>query len=305
MEFITLYPHIKFTTGTRGTLLFDYVTDKIIRLSKSQSEILSHIDRSIAELYQNHNSNDVLDFIKFIKNCDIGKISQVKFPKTYNPSERSHTIAICEIEIDRLKVDNFRIYFDKLLDHGCTTFVFLFDSLRSFYSSLSMLEQIPLSINLKFHTLLSPNDLEALSSLIHINNIYFVHVENSAPKDESVFSNKIIWKTSSKKISPYLEVYNQSLYGHPYFLGRIYINPKGLYSNGYRNKDFLGDLNVEPISNAIEKLISKGNWLTKRQNIIQCRKCEFRDICLDDSQLIHVDQELFSLKEKCEYEPEI
>lgn len=168
-----------------------------------------------------------------------------------------------------------------------------------------MLEQIPLSINLKFFTSISPSDLAELSGLIEANNIYFVHLENSAPEDELEFSNKIIWKASSKKISPYLEVYNQSLYGHPYFLGRIYINPKGLYSNGYRNKDFLGDLNVEPISNAIEKLISKGNWLTKRQNINQCRKCEFRDICLDDSQLINVDKGFFSLKEKCEYEPEI
>jgi len=156
-----------------------------------------------------------------------------------------------------------------------------------------MLEQIPLSINLKFFTSISPSDLAELSGLIEANNIYFVHLENSAPEDELEFSNKIIWKASSKKISPYLEVYNQSLYGHPYFLGRIYINPKGLYSNGYRNKDFLGDLNVEPISNAIEKLISKGNWLTKRQNINQCRKCEFRDICLDDSQLINVDKGFF------------
>jgi hypothetical protein len=81
------------------------------------------------------------------------------------------------------------------------------------------------------------------------------------------------------------------------------VNPKGLYSNGYRNKDFLGHLNVESIRSAIENLISKGNWLTRRQNIIQCRKCEFRDICLDDSQLINVDEELFLLKDKCDYEP--
>jgi hypothetical protein len=303
MEYITLYPHVKYTLGTRGALLFDYVTDKIIRLPISQSEILSHIDRSITELYQIYNSNDVLGFINFIEEIDIGIISHAKYPKTYNYSYRPHTIDICEIEIDKLNVDKFKIFFNKILNHGCTTFVFLFDSLRSFYSSLSMLEQIPLSINVKFYRPLSPNDLEALPSLIHINNIYFVHVVNSAPKDESDFSNKIIWKTSSKKISPYLEVYNQSLYGHPYFLGRIYINPKGLYSNGYRNKDFLGDLNLESISCAIENLISKGNWLTKRQNIIQCRKCEFRDICLDDSQLINVDEELFSLKEKCDYEP--
>jgi len=58
-------------------------------------------------------------------------------------------------------------------------------------------------------------------------------------------------------------------------------------------------------SNVIENLILRGSWLTKRQNIIQCRKCEFRDICLDDSQLTNVDKALFSLKEKCDYEPDV
>jgi hypothetical protein len=305
MNYITLYPHIKFTTGVRGTLLFDYVTDKIIKLTKSQSEILLHINKSIEELKQIHNPEEVSDLMEFIKENGIGRKSEIKFPKIYTPSERPFKIDICELEINEYNVNKFKIYFNKLLDHGCSTFVFLFNSVESFKSSLNIIKQIPLSINIKFYRALPPNDLTILSEIIHSENIYFVHVANYYPANDFEYSKKIIWMTDSKKIAPYLEVYDQSLYGHPYFFGRIFIDPNGMYSNGYRNKVFLGDLNDETISIAIANLISNGNWLTKRENIIQCRNCEFRDICLDDSQLEKINGELYSLMEKCDYEPEV
>ncbi len=305
MDYLLLYPHIRTTIGYRGTLLFDYVTDSMLRLSKLQSEILNNIDLSIKRLKTIYTTEEVHDFIGIIESNGFGSLGKVRYPEVKNQPKHFHRIEICEIKIAKNNLTESIKYIEKVTNHGCTTFVLIYDCIGDFEISINILDELPMSVNIKFIKELDLTKLKDMRKVLDHEKIYFVHVENNRPNDLTEYSNKIIWYSDTKKIVPFIEVFERSRYGHPYFFGRIYIDSFGNYSHGFNSISSIGNFDSDSIEEAINKLISKGSWLISRDTIIQCRMCEFRNICLDNSELNKEDKDLYSLIETCSYEPNI
>jgi len=132
--------------------------------------------------------------------------------------------------------------------------------------------------------------------LPNLFRLYLKTTQNELYQDEKSINLCEDWKFQVTK-----EIYYKSLSFHPYFHGRLYINHHGKITNSYNDIIPIGNIDDLTSKNIINTMITEKFWNTNRDKIDNCKKCEFRYCCIDNT-LINKSNEVSILQKRCKYE---
>lgn len=308
MKYLYIYPYVKIIHGSRSSLLLNFINGDIFKLDSQFIKFIKLYSKtSIKQLYEKYAYEETNKFVEFITENNLGKILSYKnLPGIIQPSTKlkNWQIEIVELELSDSTIKNFKYIYEKLNSYNCHTYFFIINEGNNKLNLIfSFLEKLSFSFNLVFNfDFIDKYYLEKLSS---IKNLFFAYFrtwnDNSISISEYAPFFKLI--NEYQKIQVTKGIYEISQEVHPYFYSRIYINGEGKYSNSYNDQSFIGNFLHDSSKKIIRQLIKSKYWEIKRDDIIDCKECEFRYCCIDNKIPKKYGINTYRLTTNCKFSP--
>lgn len=192
------------------------------------------------------------------------------------------------------------------------------DFSKSLWALIDMVE--PRSIDLFFTESDFPVDNLDLSNIYKIrplSNLYFFQTKSNKTIYEKMKENLVdvhyidmTFKQYSSvvhhnKFSVNQKLFNESMNYNSYYNKKIYIDDKNSVSNGINSQKISNISDYNNYTNLLEDDKLKEFWDIRKDEIIICRDCEFRNMCIDPRNLISNDSKSWGHIEECDYNPYI
>ena len=105
-----------------------------------------------------------------------------------------------------------------------------------------------------------------------------------------------------------LKVFSESQNFNTYFNRKLYIDFDGEIKNSIKSTEKFGNIkkiNLKEVIDIISSNNFQKNWLSNKDNIETCKKCEFRYMCIDDKIPYQRSKNEWYHKSECNYNPYI
>jgi len=252
---------------------------------------------------------------EIIFECD-KKISKL-FPPLNETTSMPYKLAIAVIEVTSLSMESSPKLFGKNFEEDCNigqlNFVFSdYTDKESIIMLPKLLSKIEIdTIELTFLKDFKYMDLlfekiQDFNLIIIINNFSDAVINNS----NNTFNNRMFCDASikSSKICTDLSTFFISKNHNPYYYNKMFIGRNSEIKNSYESSYVFGYLNeIEKLE--IDTLLSDKEftkyWSASKNNTLICNECEFRRLCNDNRLPIEIDNQKWSHKKECEYNPYI
>lgn len=327
----SLFKNILITKGFNRNLLFDFQRENIFFVPDSLIEIISkeifNFNDVVSEFCKDESENRIVEeyFQFLIENEMIFEINENlvgRFPNISENFEEPNFISNMVIDIDlldQINLENLFIQMEKLL---CSNL-----EIR-FYSNISknQLEDTLINVGnylinnlfltLPYNKLFSNEYIdEILERFRFIQYIHFYSSEKNSIEINKNSATQIIHNT--KSFSPEKECgqicqnlfnlskkhYFESLNNNTCLNKKISVDIHGNIKNCPSMKETFGNINNTSLEEALQNNNLKNVWGIKKDDILICKDCEFRNICTDCRAFIENPDNIYSKPLKCGYNP--
>lgn len=300
-----LYPYIKLVEGFKRSIVLNLSNGKIYQPTQIQIEIIKNgVKQKDINSSMSYNIQSIEESIQNLQVNGFGKIIYSNIPNEQRVSMAFPAIEICEICLSKSNIEEFDFIFEKLINSGVRTFFFIIND----YTDLTNKEIIDFlsSVSFSFNTLIYTKENKRHSNdfyykICQISNLFRVYLKYAEYHSDQ--NQKLIKLFEQWKFQVTKEIYYKSLEFHPYFHGRIYIEQNGNISNSYNDEQSVGNILDLSINNVLHFMKKDKFWHINRDKIENCKRCEFRYCCIDNTPIVKSNNEYF-LQKSCNYEPE-
>lgn len=328
-EYFLLSKNVKFTIGYNRDLICDFFNMKYEIVPHDLYEFVQSNEGvvKIKDMFSNYNLEDhlvIVEYLDFLLTNGYVFLSnkrkdEVFFSEISEEFEVPYKISNCIYEIVEDKLLDNRVIqfgissFTILYSNKNPSIIFLEELLKQFNNS----RVTCLEIHLNYLSILKNDDL---INLFQLQKRLFRLIVHSAPEDkiqkvsnngESIFYVKSLLNSKlCGNISPFYFTVNYNLYNESKKFNtclncKIAINEFGEIKNCLNTKKSFGNINKVNSLEQLYKTKIKELWSIKKEEIVVCKDCEFRNICTDCRAFLEDPNDKYSKPLKCGYNPYI
>ena len=235
------------------------------------------VNTLVLDLFKKENLEEYIKLKNYLKDCNIGAVSIRIFHKEFD-------------------IDSIEKYLDLFSNSTCRSI--------EFWLPFESDTIVDIEVFLEELTIKNPR-LFRINIYNHISE-RIITLENSHSQIiyyKSNLTQKVKTKVCLENMIVNFQLFVESLKFNTYYYKKLYIKDFNLVFNSPMEEIFLGTLDDVNLDSAISSLSNSSIFNIKKDDIEDCKICEFRYMCTDSQLPVLNKDKTYTLPIKCNYNP--